>query len=67
MIAKLIVHGGDRQEAVERLTQAVHAYEIEGIKSNLMMLKRIVTHENFIIGDTKTDFIEVHYLPTLTK
>ncbi|QHT46774.1 acetyl-CoA carboxylase biotin carboxylase subunit [Bacillus sp. SB49] len=67
MIAKLIVHGGDRKEAVERLTQAVHAYEIEGIKSNLMMLKRIVTHENFIIGDTKTDFIEVHYLPTLTK
>ncbi|MGV2620177.1 UNVERIFIED_CONTAM: acetyl-CoA carboxylase biotin carboxylase subunit [Halobacillus marinus] len=62
MIAKLIVHGGDRKEAVERLTQAVHAYEIEGIKSNLMMLKRIVTHENFIIGDTKTDFIEVHYL-----
>ncbi|ARI77367.1 acetyl-CoA carboxylase biotin carboxylase subunit [Halobacillus mangrovi] len=67
MIAKLIAYGANREEAIERLTKAIHEYEIEGIKSNLTMLKRVITHDNFKAGDTKTTFIQNYYLPTLTN
>ncbi|MGP4059951.1 acetyl-CoA carboxylase biotin carboxylase subunit [Halobacillus sp. H74] len=67
MIAKLVVHGEDRQDAIDRLIKAVHTYEIEGIKSNLTMLKRVITHEKFKQGETKTTFIQDYYLPTLTN
>ncbi|UOR12586.1 acetyl-CoA carboxylase biotin carboxylase subunit [Halobacillus amylolyticus] len=67
MIAKLIVTGTSREEAIERLTTALHQYEVQGIKSNVMMLKRIITHEKFKQGETKTSFIENYYLPTLTN
>ncbi|MFQ3543208.1 acetyl-CoA carboxylase biotin carboxylase subunit [Halobacillus rhizosphaerae] len=67
MIAKLIVKGDSRSEAIDKLTKALHQYEIEGIKCNLTMLKRIITHEKYHEGDTKTTFIEDYYLPTLTN
>ncbi|RWZ60370.1 acetyl-CoA carboxylase biotin carboxylase subunit [Halobacillus fulvus] len=67
MIAKLIAYGETREEAIDKLTKAIHHYEIEGIKSNLTMLKRIVTHEQFKQGNTKTSFIEKYYLPTVTN
>ncbi|WP_226579067.1 acetyl/propionyl/methylcrotonyl-CoA carboxylase subunit alpha [Halobacillus litoralis] len=67
MIAKLVVHGEDREDAIKRMTKALHEYEIEGIKCNLTMLKRIITHEKFKQGDTKTTFIQNYYLPTLTN
>ncbi|MGI8315237.1 acetyl-CoA carboxylase biotin carboxylase subunit [Halobacillus mangrovi] len=67
MIAKLIAYGANRDEAIERLTKAIHEYEIEGIKSNLTMLKRVITHDKFKAGDTKTTFIQDYYLPTLTN
>ncbi|KHE66910.1 acetyl/propionyl/methylcrotonyl-CoA carboxylase subunit alpha [Halobacillus sp. BBL2006] len=67
MIAKLIAYGANRDEAIDRLTKAVHAYEIEGIKSNLTMLKRVITHDKFKAGETKTTFIQDYYLPTLTN
>ncbi|MFD2925685.1 acetyl-CoA carboxylase biotin carboxylase subunit [Halobacillus naozhouensis] len=67
MIAKLVVRGPSREEAIDRLTKALHQYDVQGIKSNVMMLKRIITHEKFKQGDTKTSFIENYYLPTLTN
>ncbi|WP_079530020.1 acetyl-CoA carboxylase biotin carboxylase subunit [Halobacillus hunanensis] len=67
MIAKLVVSGASRDEAIGRLTKALHQYEVQGIKNNVMMLKRIITHEKFKQGDTKTSFIENYYLPTLTN
>ncbi|WP_027954320.1 acetyl-CoA carboxylase biotin carboxylase subunit [Halobacillus kuroshimensis] len=67
MIAKLVVHGSDRNQASERLAKALHAYEIDGIKCNLTMLKRIITHDKFREGDTTTSFIQNYYLPTLTN
>ncbi|MEC3885963.1 acetyl-CoA carboxylase biotin carboxylase subunit [Halobacillus sp. HZG1] len=67
MIAKLVIHGENREDAIERLTKALHEYEIEGIKCNLTMLKSVVTHEKFKEGETKTTFVENYYLPTLTN
>jgi acetyl-CoA carboxylase, biotin carboxylase subunit len=67
MIAKLVVHGEDRVDTIERLARALDEYEIEGIKCNLSMLKQVITHEKFKQGETKTTFIEKYYLPTLTN
>ncbi|SFF60466.1 acetyl-CoA carboxylase, biotin carboxylase subunit [Halobacillus alkaliphilus] len=67
MIAKLVVHGETREQAIDLMAKALHKYEIEGIKSNLTMLKRIITHDQFKKGNTKTTFIRDYYLPTLTN
>ncbi|MCP3025952.1 acetyl-CoA carboxylase biotin carboxylase subunit [Halobacillus sp. A5] len=67
MIAKLIVHGESREAAVQKLTAALHQYEIEGIKSNITMLKRIVTNEHYLQGHTTTSFIQDYYLPAISK
>ncbi|WP_173916391.1 acetyl/propionyl/methylcrotonyl-CoA carboxylase subunit alpha [Halobacillus sp. Marseille-Q1614] len=67
MIAKLIVHASTREEAIDRMTKALHQYEVEGIKSNVTMLKRILTHEKFIAGETTTSFVSDYYIPTVTN
>ncbi len=58
MIAKLIVKGDTRAEAIERLKDALSRYEVEGIKTNIPMLLKVAEHEAFRVGDTTTNFIE---------
>jgi acetyl-CoA carboxylase, biotin carboxylase subunit len=58
MIAKLIVSGQDRNEAIDRLQHALSAYRIEGIRTNLPFLVRLVDNPHFRNGETTTDFIE---------
>lgn len=60
MIGKLIVTAPTRLEAIERLKQALESYVIEGIKTNIPILREIIQHPAFIAGDTTTDFIETH-------
>lgn len=57
MIAKLVVKGSDRQDAVKRLQAALDAYQVEGIKTNLPMLREVAQHPIFHSGDTTTDFV----------
>ncbi len=66
MIAKLVVSGETRQQACERLIEALESYKIEGIKTNIDMLLQTARHENFLKGHTTTKFVEQYYLP-LTK
>lgn len=61
MIGKLIVRGVNREEAIEQMKKALKNYKIEGIKTNLSMLKEIVEHTQFESGITTTAFIEEHY------
>lgn len=63
MIGKLIVTGKSRDEAVTLLTKALNEYTIEGIKTNLPALRKIVSHEQFKQGHTTTSFIDDYYLP----
>ncbi|MFA1820790.1 acetyl/propionyl/methylcrotonyl-CoA carboxylase subunit alpha [Virgibacillus oceani] len=63
MIGKLIVKGDTRQEAISLLKDALLQYKIEGIKTNIPMLLKVVDHEEFKIGNTTTDFVQKHYLP----
>ncbi|MGP3609799.1 acetyl-CoA carboxylase biotin carboxylase subunit [Anoxybacteroides rupiense] len=60
MIAKLIVKGKNRKEAIDRMLQALDSYQIEGIKTNIPMLKEVLTHPAFQAGHTTTDFVNRH-------
>lgn len=66
MIAKLIVHAEDRKIAIEKLVQALETYKVEGIKTNIPMLLKVINHEAFLQGDTTTNFVE-KYLSNKNK
>jgi 3-methylcrotonyl-CoA carboxylase alpha subunit len=61
MIAKLIVHGATREEALARLSRALHACEVVGPHTNVEFLQRIVASEPFASGDLDTGLIERHH------
>jgi len=60
MIAKLIVHGRDRSDAVARLVAALAETEIAGLVTNQPFLARLAAHPAFAEGDVHTGFIEEH-------
>ncbi|MFI4962693.1 MAG: acetyl/propionyl/methylcrotonyl-CoA carboxylase subunit alpha [Legionellales bacterium] len=66
MIAKLIAWGSDREEALQRLNQALAQYYIGGIKTNIPFLQAICQHPKFIKAQLSTDFLENESL-TLPK
>src|SRR3712207_4493683 len=47
MIAKLIVHGADREQALARLSQALAGFEAVGLHTNVEFLQRLVAHDAF--------------------
>ncbi|QKY69132.1 acetyl/propionyl/methylcrotonyl-CoA carboxylase subunit alpha [Lentibacillus sp. CBA3610] len=65
MIGKLIVKGADRSEAISLLKEALLTYKVEGIKTNIPMLKTVADHEQFKNGNTTTAFVETYYLPMI--
>ncbi len=67
MISKLVVWGETREIACERLIQALKAYKVEGIQTNIPMLLKTVTHDQFLKGYTTTKFVEQYYLPQLAE
>jgi acetyl-CoA carboxylase biotin carboxylase subunit len=58
MIAKMIVKGQNREEAIERLKEALRDYQIEGIKTNIPLLLQAASSEAFKKGDVTTDFLK---------
>jgi acetyl-CoA carboxylase, biotin carboxylase subunit len=60
MIAKLIVKGQSRQAAIERMLQALESYKVEGIKTNIPMLKEVLSHPQFQAGNTTTNFVNIY-------
>ncbi|MGE7949816.1 acetyl-CoA carboxylase biotin carboxylase subunit [Lysinibacillus sp. NPDC093688] len=67
MISKLVVWGETREVACERLIEALKAYKVEGIQTNIPMLLKTVTHEQFLKGYTTTKFVDEYYLPQLAE
>lgn len=63
MIAKLVVHAGNRDEAIERLCRAIDEYYIQGFQNTLSFGKWAVQTEPFRTGNFDTKFIEKHYKP----
>ena len=58
MIAKLIVHGADRGEAIARLAGALEEFAIAGIRTGLPFLRRVCEDPVFAKGAYDTSFIE---------
>ncbi len=67
MIAKLIVKGKDREEAIQGMSKALENYLVEGIKTNIPMLQTVINHEQFKAGNTQISFVEEFYLTTVKK
>lgn len=63
MIAKLIVKGENRNEAIAKLTKAIDSYFIEGVKTTLPFCRFAVNHPAFINGDFDTHFVKNHFKP----
>jgi 3-methylcrotonyl-CoA carboxylase alpha subunit len=61
MIAKLIVWGADRQQALARMAQALSEYQIVGLASNIAFLQRLITSAPFAGADLDTGLIERHH------
>ncbi|TCG06165.1 3-methylcrotonyl-CoA carboxylase [Paraburkholderia steynii] len=61
MIAKLIVHGASREEALKRMSQALRGCEVVGPHTNVEFLQRIVASVPFSTGDLDTGLIERHH------
>ena len=61
MIAKLIVHGRDRNEAIAKMREALNGFVIRGISSNIPFQAALLAHPQFVSGDFNTGFIAEHY------
>ncbi len=57
MIAKLIVMGRDRADAVNRLKVALDEFNVAGIKTNIPFLRKLVRHPDYVSGDVSTAFV----------
>ena len=61
MIAKLIVHGKDRNDAIARMREALNGFVIKGVQSNIPFQAALLAHPKFVSGDFNTGFIAEHY------
>jgi propionyl-CoA carboxylase alpha chain len=61
MIAKLITHGQTRDQAIARMRDALNAFVIRGISSNIAFQAALVQHPRFVAGDFHTGFIGAEF------
>jgi len=61
MIAKLIVHGKDRLDAIAKMREALNGFVIRGISSNIPFQAALLAHPRFVSGDFNTGFIAEQY------
>jgi 3-methylcrotonyl-CoA carboxylase alpha subunit len=59
MIAKLVVHGADRTEALRTLRVALEEYQVVGVTTNIPFLRALASHPAFIAAQVETGFIPV--------
>ena len=62
MIAKIIVHGRDRQEAIARMKRTLEMSVVEGIKTTIPLHLKILSDPDFVAGRLSTHFME-RFLP----
>lgn len=63
MIAKLVTHGKDREEAINRMLRAIDNYTIVGVRNTLAFGKFVLTHEAFKSGKFDTNFVGKYFKP----
>jgi acetyl-CoA carboxylase biotin carboxylase subunit len=58
LVAKLIAHGRDRNEAIQRMKRALDLFVVEGIHTSIPLHKRILNEPDFVAGNFDTNFIK---------
>jgi acetyl-CoA carboxylase biotin carboxylase subunit len=58
LVAKLIAHGKDREEAIQRMKRALDLFVVAGIHTSIPLHKRILNDPDFIAGNFDTNFIK---------
>ncbi|HEX9704009.1 MAG TPA: acetyl-CoA carboxylase biotin carboxylase subunit [Gemmatimonadales bacterium] len=58
LLAKVIVHGNTRAEALARMHQALDSFIIEGVTTTIPFLNRVIAHPDFVAGKVDTKFLE---------
>ena len=61
MIAKIIVHGNNRQESIEKMKSALGEFIIEGVDTNIDFLYKILENENFRTNNYTTSFLKSEF------
>ncbi|RIV81966.1 ATP-grasp domain-containing protein [Aurantiacibacter xanthus] len=67
MVGKLIAHGKDRAEAIDRLVGAIDDFVIEGVPTTLGLQRAIATHPDFVANTIHTRWLEQVVLPQFGK
>ncbi len=62
MIGKLIVHGENREEAIERMKRALNEHIVEGVKTTIPFHLKMMDNEVYRRGEVYTSFIEKEFL-----
>jgi acetyl-CoA carboxylase biotin carboxylase subunit len=58
LLAKVIVHGNSRQEALARMGQALDSFILEGVTTTIPFLSRVIRHPDFVAGRVDTRFLD---------
>lgn len=61
MLSKLVTYGATREEAIQKMIEAIDAYEVEGVMTTLPFGKFVMQHEAFRSGDFDTGFVKNYY------
>ncbi|HDR7620294.1 TPA: acetyl-CoA carboxylase biotin carboxylase subunit [Bacillus mycoides] len=64
MVAKLIVHGKTREEAIAKMKRALSEFVIEGVYTTIPFHLQLLEHPDFVKGEFNTKFLEEHELVT---
>jgi acetyl-CoA carboxylase biotin carboxylase subunit len=63
MLAKLVVHGATRAEAIQRMKEAIAAYDVQGVATTLPFGRFVLDHPAFVSADFDTHFVQHYYTP----
>jgi acetyl-CoA carboxylase biotin carboxylase subunit len=67
LLAKLIVHGRDRADALERAREALATFTVEGVDTNVDMHRSILHHPDFLADAVDTRWLERTLLPEFAQ
>lgn len=67
MIAKIIVHGENRFEALMKMQRALYEFEVDGVITNVDFQLDLISDPHVIAGDYDTSFLMEQFLPVYTK
>lgn len=63
LLSKLLTWGEDREQALQRMGRALADFRVEGLRTNLALLRAVIAHPKFREGDISTDFLETQISP----